>query len=196
MKRAHRITTFGLTKEQNEIVRANIPMKDYEVFDTDAPTDVIAHACVAMIIQASAMDEESIDMIFDLYMDVDGCFDETVIWLGEPAPPKELRKVFKCYPSFSDIEDSLKYILLNAHRQTKNAEEYSEKFYYGLKIISLIRSCPGIKTKEIGEKLELSSRTVQRYINALRIAGEWIEYDASKKGWKLMANKSVFFGDY
>ena len=60
MRGEHRIITFGLTDEQNEIVKANIPARDYEVFDTDAPTDIIAIGSIATVIQASELDEDSL----------------------------------------------------------------------------------------------------------------------------------------
>ena len=148
----HRIITFGLTEEQNDFVKKNIPARDYEVFDTDEPIDLIAISSVAMIIQASAMDKDAIDMMFDYYIQVNGCTDETVIWLGEPKPLKELQKFFKCYSSFNDIEDKLKYLLLNAHSKSKKAADYSEKLVHGLLILSMIRKQPGITTKELAEK--------------------------------------------
>ena len=37
-----RVTTFGLSKEQNELVKNALPAKGYELLDTDAPTDLIA----------------------------------------------------------------------------------------------------------------------------------------------------------
>lgn len=190
-----RIITFGLTEEENEIVKKNIPSQDYEVFDTDAPTDLIAIGCVAMIVQASALDEDSIGMLFDYYGDVNGCTDETVIWLGEPEAPKELRKFFKCYGGFVDIQDKLRYLLLNAHSKSKKAREYSEKLVYGLRILSNIRNHPGITTKKLAEDTELTVRSVQRYIAALQATGEWIEYDRKAKGWKLLDGVSILFGD-
>lgn len=192
----HRIITFCLTDEQNEFVRGNIPTKNYEVFDTDAPTDLIAISAEALIIQASELDEDSLGMIFDFYEQVGGCTDTSTIWLGEPLPPKKIQKLFLCYASFEEVADKLKYLLLTAHRKSKNAKEYSEKFYYGLRIVSMIRSRPGIRTKELAEELELSPRTVQRYITALQVAGEYIDYDPSSRGWKLLANKSIFFNDF
>lgn len=193
--REHRIITFGLTDDQNDMVKANIPMKDYEVFDTDAPTDILAISSIAIIIHASALDNDSAEMLFDFYSEINGCTDETVIWIGEPKPPKELQKFMKCYPSFSDIEDKLKYILLNAHSKSKKAAEYSEKLVNGLRILSMIRSKPGVTTKEISEKIELPIRSVQRYIAALQAAGEWIEYDRTLRGWKLFHGISSLFGE-
>ena len=94
MKDEYHIITFGLTEEENKLVVANVPTKNYEVFDTDAPTDVIAIGSEAMIIYAPAMDQESIASIFELYTEIDGCTHETIIWLGEPKPPKSLQKIF------------------------------------------------------------------------------------------------------
>lgn len=191
----YRIITFGLTEEENEIVAKNIPSRDYAVFDTNTPTDLIAIGCVAMIVQASALDEDARGMLFDYYGEVNGCTDETVIWLGEPMPPKLLRKLFKCYPSFDALADKLKYLLLSAHSRSRKSYEYSEKLVNGLKILSLIRKRPGISTQTLSELTELPLRSVQRYIAALQATGEWIEYDRSLRGWKLFHGVSILFGD-
>ncbi len=190
-----RIITFGLTEAQNRLVEQNIPSRDYEVFDTDAPTDLIAIGCVAMIVQGSALDDDGRGMFFDYYASVNGCTDETVIWLGEPLPPRALRKFFKCYPSFNALADKLKYLLLSAHSRSRKSHEYSEKLVNGLNILSLIRKCPGISTQTLSELTELPLRSVQRYIAALQATGEWLEYDRTLKGWKLSYGVSMLFGD-
>ena len=195
MNREYRVITFGLTDEENMLVEENLPTRDYEVFDTDAPTDLIAIGCQALIINATSMDSDSVGMIFDYYSQVNGCTDETVIWLGEPKPPKELRKFFKCYDSFDAIADKLKYLLLTAHSKSKKAHEYSEKLVNGLKILALIRKHPGISTQKLSELTELPLRSVQRYITALQATGEWIEYDRTLRGWKLFHGVSILYGD-
>lgn len=195
MGRDHRILTFGLTEAQNAWVEENLPTRDYEVFDTDVPTDVIAIGCQALIVNAAAMDGDAAGMIFDYYSQVNGCTDETILWLGEPKPPKELRKFFKCYDSFDAIKDKLKYLLLTAHSKSKKAHEYSEKLVNGLKILALIRRRPGISTQKLSELTELPLRSVQRYIAALQATGEWIEYDRALRGWKLFHGISILYGD-
>ena len=67
------IITFGLTEAQNALVEQSRPAGNYEVFDTDAPTDVIAIGAVAIIVYAPAMDEDSIGMIFDYVPVQDKC---------------------------------------------------------------------------------------------------------------------------
>lgn len=195
MKNERRIITFGLTDDENDFVAANLPKRDYEVFNTDAPTDVIAIGCEAMIIYAPAMDSVSVESIFELYTDIDGCTHETVIWIGEPRPPKNLQKIFKCYESFDGIRDKIKYILLKAHSKSKKAYEYSEKLVMGYNIIALIRQNPGITTQKLSESLEVPVRSIQRYIAALQAAGEWIEYDRALRGWKLFHGKSALIGE-
>ena len=195
MNREYRVNTFGLTEDQNALVKANLPSHDCELYVADDPTDLIAINCEAMIVSASAMEQDSADMIFDLYKQIDGCTDETIIWLGEPKPPKELHKFFKCYPSFDVIAEKLKYLLLTAHSRSKKAYEYSEKLVNGLKILALIRTHSGISTQKLAELTELQLRSVQRYIAALQATGEWIEYDRTLRGWKLFHGVSILYGD-
>lgn len=195
MSREHRVNTFGLTAEENAFIEANLPTRDYEVFGTDAPTDLIAIGCQALIVNAASMDSASVGMIFDYYSQVNGCTDETVIWLGEPKPPWELRKFFKCCDSFDTIADKLKYLLLTAHSKNKKSYEYSEKLVNGLKALALIRKHPGISTQKLSELTELPLRSVQRYIAALQATGEWIEYDRTLRGWKLFHGVSILYGD-
>lgn len=82
-----RVTTFGLNEEENKLVEKSLPTKGYELFDTDAPTDLVAISAAALIINAAIMDADSRDMIFDFYTEVSGCTDETIFWIGYPKPP-------------------------------------------------------------------------------------------------------------
>lgn len=191
----HRISTFGLTEEQNEFVRQNVPARDYEVLDTDCPADLIALSASALIVDASALEQDDLRMILGYYAEVRDCTDETVLWLGEPKPPVSLRKTLKCCESFDAVRDKLRYLLLSAHARSKKAADYSKKLSDGIQILSLIRGRPGIATQEISEITGLRPRTVQRYIAALQAAGEWIEYDRTVKGWALQKGVSVLFGD-
>lgn len=195
MSKDYRINTFGLTQKQNQFVSANLPVRDCKLYIADTPTDLIAINCEAMIVNASAMEQDDADMIFGYYQEVNGCTDETILWLGEPMPPKAARKFFKCYNSFDAIKDKLKYLLLSAHSHSRKSYEYSEKLVNGLKILSLIRKRPGISTQTLAELTELPLRSVQRYIAALQATGEWIEYDRALRGWKLFHGISILYGD-
>lgn len=190
-----RVITFGLSEEQNKLVEKALPMKDYELLATDVPTDLIAIPTEALIINAAALEANGKDIFFEYYKEIGSCFDETMFWFGYPKPPGYLQTKFKFYENFDDFLANLKYHLLSAHSKSRKAKDFSRKLADCLMVLSLIRSCPGIKTKEIVDKLEMSTRTVQRYIATLQAAGEWIEYDYKKKGWYLQYGISVLFGD-
>ena len=173
-----------------------MPTQGYELLDTDAPTDLIAISASALIIIADALDTDSRDIISDYYTEIGGCTDETVFWLGYPKPPNHLQTKFKCYESFDELATNLKYHLLSAHSKSKKAKDFSKQLMECLLIMKLIRSRPGIRTQELVEELELSTRTVQRYISTLQAAGEWIAYDHTKKGWYLQDGMSPLFDNF
>ena len=60
----------------------------------------------------------------------------------------------------------------------------------------VIRNKANISTKKLAEKIERSPRTLQRYIETLRSAGEFIGYDRQKKTapngkWKITFIKRI-----
>lgn len=191
-----RIITFGLTDEQNEIVRRCFPANNYELLDTDTPTDLIAISAAVSIIDSEKLDDDSTEMLLDFYEEVKRTVNETIVWLGNRLPPRELQGILKCYAGFADIEQKLKYIFLSAHNRAHKSSEFRKNIFYALKILTEIRMHPGISTSTLSEICEISSRNVQGYIEMLRCIGEWIEYDTKIKGWKLFDGKSVLFSDY
>ena len=190
-----KIITYGLTAEQNEYTASCLPNRNFEILVSETPTDLIAIDCAAAIINGCALAEESAELLFGYFREINGCTDETLVWIGEPYPPKDLRKMFRCYSSFETIREKLKYLLLSAYAKSRKATEYSTKLLIGLKILSLIRNHPGITTKELADQVSIPVRTTQRTIAALQAAGEWIEYDRTLRGWKLFHGVSVLFGD-
>lgn len=87
-------------------------------------------------------------------------------------------------------------ILLSAYRSHKKTVNFSATLANAIVILSKIRCCPCITTVQLSEELEISQRSVQRYIATLTAAGEWIEYDKILRGWKLTDGKSVLWGDW
>ena len=94
------------------------------------------------------------------------------------------------------MQQEIKYILLNARRKQKKSVTFSNTVAMAIRILSEIHLHPGITTSQLAEKLEVSQRTVQRYVETLRVAGEWIEYDAKTKGLSLVDGKSVLWGEW
>lgn len=170
-----------------------MPIKECELYVTDVPEDLIAISASAVIINAEKLSKSNVDMMFDYYTEIGKSADETVYWIGVPEPPKQLQKVIRTYSCFDELSVELKYQLLTAYRKSRKAKDFSRKMADCIKIISLVKARPGIKTQEIAERLEVSTRTVQRYISTLQVAGEGIEYDNTKKGWFLPGNYSILF---
>lgn len=191
-----RIICFGLNEEQYAMVQTCLPAKGYELLVTDCPTDLIAINAFALIIYAPSLDSASVEMISDYYTEVGNGADETVFWLGYPKPPSHLRKKFFCYENVGELFCVFPEKLAKANQRVKKSRAFSKNLADCIQILSLIRLKPGIKTKELSEKLELPMRTVQRHITTLQATGEWIEYDAKKRGWQLQYGVSILFGDH
>ena len=190
------IDTYGLSAEQRAIVCENVPVKNCEVYYTDCFTDIIAMAPggMANIVMWDQLREKDIDLLIGYYSEI-APFSETLILIGDVDMPKELRKHVLIYDTFEDFSENMKYVLLNAYRKTKKDKSFSKTLANTITILSEIRKKPYTTTKELAEKLELSERTVQRYIETLRAAGEWLDYDVPHKGWKLTDGKSLLWGD-
>jgi len=188
------IGTFGLSDEQISSVESNLPIKNCEIMDTDCFTDIVAISEMAIIVMWEKLSEDDKDLLIGFYSEV-APFSETMILIGNVDIPEELRNQVSIYDSFEEFSVNMKYVLLGAYRKTKKNENFSSTLANTIIILSQIRNKPFVTTKELAEKLELSERTVQRYIETLRVAGERIEYDTSHKGWRLCDGKSILWGD-
>ena len=197
MQNAVLIGTYGLSEAQLNIIRDNVPAKKCEVMDTDCFTDIIATYTIAAVVVWDKLQENDKGILVDYYTQIDAA-SETLFLIGNKEDiPKTLLKSVSVYPSFEEFTKNAKYVLLGAYNRKKKNENYSAILSKCILILSLMRKKNYITTKEIAEKLECSERTVQRYIETLRAAGEWIEYDISHKGWTLMAEgKSILWGDF
>lgn len=188
--------TYGLTQNQQDAVSKQLPSKSMEIVDvTGQYTDIIACSHIAVIIDPANCEKEELETIIELFCEI-GSFAEKVVFTGQVKLPTELKHKILVYSSFEEMDDRLKYILLSAYRSKKKASQFSRNISDVLLIVDLIRKNPGIKTKALAERLELSNRSVQRYIETLRVAGEWIDYDRKLKGWYLAAGKSILLMDW
>ena len=192
---ANLIATFGLNEDENAYIEKNLPQKECEIMDTDVVTDIVAASEFAVIVRADAMSQADMDLLYDYYGEV-APLSETVIFIGDVMIPAKLRNHIAVYKDFDTLKENLKYILLSAYRKQKKSENFSATLANAILILSTIRRQPYITSAELAEKLELSQRSVQRYIETLRVAGEWIEYDTAHKGWHLQVGKSVLWGDF
>lgn len=187
---------YGLSPEEIQIVDNSIPSDKYEVYIPDVIQDIAAISRDALIINSAALKPPERELIVDCYTELSGSFDETVFWIGYPKPPSHLRAKFHCYDNFEQLSPVLSEKLIKAHQKVKKSNAFSKNLADCLLILSFIRSNPGIQTRELSEKLELPTRTIQRHIAALQATGEWIEYNTKKRGWQLQCGISILFGDH
>ncbi len=189
------INTFGLTEADIDIIRNNVPSKCCEIIDTDCFTDLIAVSSFAIISRTEKMNASDFNLLWEYYAEVQYPT-ESVILIGNAEVPENVKSIIKVYTSFETLKNNIKYILLSAYRKHKKSENFSSTMANTLLILSQIRRFPGITTTKLAVNLEITPRSIQRYIETLRVAGEWIDYDFVKKGWFLSVNKSVLWGDF
>ena len=190
------IIVYGFDDEL-DFIESIVPWKGTAILDTDCTTDLIAIGCYASITNLSKIKDEELQILYDFYLDVLDPI-EVPILIGIPSlpVPMQLSNVFVHSESLEKAKEKLKYDLLAAYRRQKKNTTFSRTIANALVVLTQIRKHPGITTEKLSEILELSPRTIQRYIESLRIAGEWITYNPSKKGWELQDGKSILFGDF
>ena len=180
--RSRLIMCYGLTKEEANVVYNNLPARNFNVITVDNFTDIIASVQMVAIIRWECM-TESDRTAFEIYFTDIQPFLETVIVIGNSNVNSNLKKYIHEYDSFDIMVENLSYKILDAYKKTKKSVNFSTKLANALVILKKISKKPYISTQELADILELSPRSVQRYIETLRVAGEWIEYDTQKKGW-------------
>lgn len=196
MLQTYRIFTYGFNAIEENIMGKMLPDKKSVLVSTDCFTDLIACNSYAILIHATSVADEDFKMLWNYYIEVGANASETVIVVGNTDIPKQIKKRIKVYSGFEELCRELKYILLSAYRSHKKTVNFSATLANTIVILGKIRHCPGITTVQLSEELEISQRSVQRYIATLTAAGEWIEYDRNLKGWKLTNGKSVLWGDW
>ena len=192
------VLTYGISEKQTNLIMKNLPTSDIEILDcSECFTDLIATNYIAVVIKPDVLTKEHIDYFNEMVEDFI-ITKEKIIFLSNHPILKELRSDLK-YTVLSDdfdFEAKIKYILLDALREEKKVKAYSDTISQTIRVLSEIRRNPYITTNQLAAIIERSPRTVQRYINTLICAGEFLEYDRKKKGWYIFENKSVLWGDY
>ena len=193
------ICVYGLTDKEKEILYRALPHPKVTVEDvTDDAVTMIEFFNFALIINPDNISAEDLSFYIDYYKDCDGLA-ETVIFTKYKEGLNEMFPSVKCigFNDFAEYRDKLKYELLQSLKRNNKSESYSNSLAQAIMILFAIRNKPNISTKELAEKIERSPRTVQRYIETLRSAGEFIGYDRQKKGWYLMVDgKSVLLNEF
>ena len=98
-----RIITFGLTENENTNIKILLHKKNYELYETDLASDLIALFATAIIINASKLEEDDFNLLEQYYTEVGTDADEVIFWLNSPKPTIELQLRFKCFDSFDEL---------------------------------------------------------------------------------------------
>ena len=75
-----RIITFGLTEDQNTLLKSYTHNVDYEVYDADIASDLIAVPASAIIVNATSLDTDDMELLENYHSEVANEADEIVFW--------------------------------------------------------------------------------------------------------------------
>ena len=98
-----RIITFGLTDEENYFLSAIVNNRNFEVYDTNVATDLIAILATAIIVNASKLETDNLELLINYYTETNTEAEELVFWIGSPKPSIELQMLFHCFDNFEDM---------------------------------------------------------------------------------------------
>ena len=192
------IFIYGLTEDEKDVLIKSLPEKQTEITDVTKDANCIVEKDdFAIIINTDNISKDDLDFFVEFYKGVEDST-ETIMLSGSKEEVKDRFSDVKIvyYKDLFTMERKMKYDLLRAYQKTIKSEGYSEKLSMLLKILFAIRNNPYITTRELSIMTERTYRTVQRYIETLRCAGEFIGYDRHKKGWYLMMDgKSVLMNE-
>ena len=185
----NQIITYGLTDEEIVELQNVKPNKDCSIIIADCATDIITLNAYASVVRKSELDQSDYDLLSS-YLEEVGDYADTIILVGEDNKLKSFSKKVKIFASFEDFLEKAKYTLVASYAKHRQSDEFSSKISLALRMVILIKRNPGISTAVLADKLDMSTRSVQRYIETLRMSGEWIDYDTSLHGWRLEHEKS------
>lgn len=181
------IMVYGLTKKQISIISKNIPRNLKTVITkADCYLDIFVLPIAEFyIVDSKKIKTEDMENFNECY--VETLYKNTTYFMSKE---KRLKKHHKFFKDEKDFEKNISYVILGFISEHKKRAAFSEQIANVLYVLKRILSKPYITTKEIAEGLELSERSVQRYIETLNIAGEEIFYDTKKHGWYLFDGES------
>ena len=183
------IAVYGFSHKENEIINSSLANSTMELFVAEYATDLFAIDHLMIIVNVSRVPYSELKQLFAYYKQVPA-FSESVILLGD-CTQLDVNNRMTVYTEFDDLQKNLKYFLLAAHKPRKTAESFSRSISYALIILKMITENPGISSKEIADRLELSPRSVTRYIETLNMSGESIVYNRKRNGWSLEYNEPL-----
>jgi hypothetical protein len=172
-----RIMLFGLGDKEITLLVKCLPQCDFTY--AEVWIDIIAIPADLVIADFSGLDDESIEVIYDFYKQIEPSPEQIFITnsKNKEVKIKSVRYVYNLFES----EQNARTMVLGALHDTSRDVDFSRRLLLALDIMKMICSNPGISTKELAKAEELSERSIKRYIDVLRMAGADIEY--KDRGW-------------
>lgn len=183
------VSAYGFSQAETEAIRACLPADAVQLQIAEDGTDVLVNEKIAVLVRMDTVPEDQWQMINAFYEDV-ASFSEAVIFVGDVHGKKIYNRI-TVYAGVEELLRNFKYILLAAQKRRKNAESFSRSVSYALRILKEITENPGISSRELSERLEISQRSVTRYIETLNMSGESIVYSRKENGWRLQYDESL-----
>jgi len=69
----YKIITCGSEQKEIDLVKENVPKKEYEVLEYETASDLLSHNAAIYIIRIDALDEDEKILLLSLYEEIDGC---------------------------------------------------------------------------------------------------------------------------
>jgi biotin operon repressor len=191
MNKTQYLIYYDLSQEQIGIL-SDCLQKNTMLHDATAcATDIIAIPALGVVINPTAMPKRDLEMILEYYKAVDWHPSELVIFTKKVVVPKTAKIMYLDDSNFNF--GKVQTLLSQASARQKRNAGYHARIALCLLVLKTIRNRPGMSTKSIAEECGVSEKSVLRYIETLRVSGEWIDYDHQSRGWKLQPGINSFF---
>lgn len=123
----YKITAYGLTEQQQMLLRAALP-EGYELVIAECVTDLIVEDAVCTIVNAAKTAKNALSTVLSYYLDVGERLDETVVWLSNIEFPD--LPSFVCYDNFLEFATELKSILTKAQARYDTMRMYDSEYAF------------------------------------------------------------------
>ena len=171
------IMFYGLNANEMEKIMKITPKSCY--IYAEHWQDIIAISADIIVVNPISIGEEGIGAIAEFYKEIEPS--ENSLILTEPCNVCCGIKKIEIVPNLFEEDAILRTTILRCMRSTATDVDFSRRLALSLLIMKYICKYPGLSTKELAQMVEISERSVKRYIDTLRTAGADIEYE--NKGW-------------
>lgn len=186
------ILVLGESKRNIGRIQKLLPLKDVSLREIKKFSEMGDNKETVVIIQPKSVPAAEMARLFRL--DEAHLPPSVTLLFCEPITvPASFRQKVKVFNNFDEMLGKLKFILLERKNALKKRSPAGNRVLKAMRILSLIQKKPGITTRLLAQKTDVSVRTVQRYIKTLINLDENLYYDPVSRGWRLPGNRSTLW---